>query len=664
MKNYIRFNTKRDENLYELDNVKRSVQPDGRWVGILMPQNGRLVIEKAKNARYVSFHFWNYPIFTHDSSEEIDVWAGNEYLGKILIDHDHKNSYHTLPLRGRVDGSLELTLKLKINKGESREPICTGISWSETNPNEQKKYSSIPIATQGFTNSGSGVIWDYLSEFDNFDVERSAELRFCGRLANLHREIQSRDTVQNDAVLKHFIKQMYWFYNREGVHGYETSSIHNDVFVVQMNKLFAEFICCAEEMSPHLDDPAFRFPIEYSEEFQDFSFAIEENGIVKILYKTSDEVRRDFCAIVQKYLNPFLHSFTGNKFRVFFNLMVRVPAEDAVDFTGKDQKFVVVYRDPRNQYAQVMRGRGPNFQAPCREFESVENFIAFFKEHIVPWINCQRKNVLVLRFEDCIKHYKKTAERINTFLGCSEKNHVWRNMYFDPEASEGNLYLYMNYPDDPDIQKISSELGQYCYVSKIHFIKYQCIRLLSHIAFGNIKQSCIKRKQYDKKTIRYTRLLSRRKSLKEYFVRVFGMENPSAERTNAAYLKADTNRTAEANALNKWFVMFFFITVALGMALYMVDDPQMRKNFAFIGLISSLAWLLTACSSKYRQSYWEHHVSMLEEKCGFKIYGLTGRELTKISQKRIYGLKISMFVLSVIISIVSFVSFLCVVVGN
>ena len=664
MKNFIRFNTEEDANLYELENVKRSVQPDGRFAGILIPKNGRLVINRVRNARYVSFHFWNYRILTYDASKEIDVWAGEEYLGKILIDHDHKNSYHTLPLKGRVDGSLELTLKLKIIRGDQREPFCIGISWSDTDTNEHQKRSSIPVATQGFTKSGSAVIWDYLSEFENFDVERSAEMRFVGRISNLHREIQSHDLIWNDGALKHFIGQMYYFYNRVDVHGYEVSIVHNDAFVIQMNKLFAELTCCSEELALYLDDPTFRFPSEYSEEFKNFPFVVIEGDTPKIFYKTSDKVRASFCTIVQRHLSAWLHSFVGKEFRVFFNLTVRVPFEDAVSFLGDEQKFIVVYRDPRNQYIQALQLSKSPDEPLHPDFETVDKFIAYFKHHVAPWIHCQKKNVLVLRFDDCIEHYEETVKRINTFLGCSEKNHVWKKMYFDPKESRRNLCLYMDYPDNSDIQKISSELGQYCRVPKIHFIKYQCIRLLSHIAFGNIKQSCIMRKQYDKKAIRYTQLLRRRKVFKEYFVRVFGMENPSTERINAAYLKADTNRIAEANALHKYFMMFFCITVVLGMALHMVNDPQTGKNLAFISLASSLAWLLTACSSKYRQSYWEHHVSMLEEKCGFKIYGLTGREFGKVTRDHVQGLKISMFVLSVIISIMSFVLFLYVVVEN
>ena len=666
MKNFIRFNTEEDANLYELENVKRSVQPDGRFAGILIPKNGRLVIKRVRNARYVSFHFWNYRILTYDASREIDVWAGEEYLGKILIDQDHKNSYHTLPLKQSVNGSLDLVLKLKINKGDQREPVCIGISWSDTDTNEHKKRSSIPVATQGFTNSGSGVIWDYLSEFENFDIERSAEMRFVGRISNLHREIQSHDLIWNDGALKHFIGQMYYFYNRVDVHGYEVSVVHNDVFVIQMNKLFAELICCSEELAPYLDDPSFRFPSEYSEEFKNFPFVVIEGDTPKIFYKTSDKVRASFCTIVQRHLSAWLHSFVGKEFRVFFNLTVRVPFEDAMSFLGDEQKFIVVYRDPRNQYTQgaIQEAQEKTGEPVNPDFETVDKFIAYFEHHVAPWIHGQKKNVLVLRFDDCIEHYEKTVKRINAFLGCSEKNHVWKKMYFDPRESRRNLCPYMDYPDNPDIQKISQKLEPYCYIPKVRYTRYQYVRLLSHILFGNVKQSYVNEKQYYKKIIRYAQHCERREAIRGYFIKVFGIENPSAEHIDAAYLKADENRMSELRVFHNCFTLFFSIVTAIWIGLYSVDGSRIGEKFAQIGLAVSLVWLLSTCSLRYRQSYWERQIEMLEEQKNFKIYRITGRELTKISQNRIYDLKISMFVLSVIISIVSFVSFLCVVMGN
>lgn len=659
MKNFIRFNTKEDANLYEMENVKKSVQPDGRFAGILIPKNGRLVIKRVRNARYVSFHFWNYRIFTYDASREIDVWAGNEYLGKILIDQDHKNSYHTLPLKQSVNGSLELVLKLKINKGDQREPICIGISWSDTDPSGQQKRSSVPIATQGFTNSGSSVIWDYLSEFANFDIERSAEMRFVGRISNLHREIQSHDLIWNDGALKHFIDQMYYFYSRVGVHGYEVSIVHNDAFVIQMNKLFAELICCSDELAPYLDDPSFRFPSEYSEEFKNFPFVVIERDTPKIFYKTSDKVRASFCTIVQRHLSAWLHSFVGKEFRVFFNLAVRVPFEDAISFLGDEQKFIVVYRDPRNQYTQVaiQEAQEKTGEPVNPDFETVDKFIAYFEHHVAPWIHCQKKNVLVLRFDDCIEDYKGTMERINTFLGCSEKDHVWGKMYFDPKESRGNLCPYMDYPDNPDIQKISQKLAQYCCVPKVHFLRYQYVRLLSHILSGNVKQSYVKEKQYYKKIRRYAQLCRRREAIRGYFIRVFGIENPSAEHISSAYSKSDENRVSELKTFHNCFMLFSSIVTAIWVGLYSVQESQMRENFAHIGLAVSLVWLLTICSIRYRQSYWERQIEMLEEKHEFKIYGLTGRELGKITQNNVQGLKISMFALSVVISVMSFVSF-------
>ena len=454
-----------------------------RHFGAYVPQAGKIVIRNLKKVDYyISIHFIAVPFFHYDDCATVIVKNKEEkVLAEIKLTQNNKYPKHTFLVKKEniIKGKLELHLSRNLEC--EKPPVMAGISWSEK-PEEKESYNSAAIAIQGFTGSGAGAVWDLFSEYDNIDMERDSELRFLGRYNQLKKELLNHpnELAWNDGCLKHFIREIYFFYNRVNVHGFEISNIYDDNYITSWNNFFAELVNAKKYLGEKLNNTKFRFPTEYSEEFKDAPFV--KDG--KKFYSVSVNLIREIDNIAAKHL-VFLSKFQGKKFRALNNLCCRMNYS-SIKIVGAT-KIVAVWRDPRSQYSQVLQRTNKN-NIPV-EFSDVETFIKYFKEEEVPWIDGKSSNVLAVRFEDLCLNYQKTVRKIEKFLGLKHKEHTFPLMFFDPIDSMQNCNYWENSDNQVDIARIHQALPRYCYdFKKIRFFNYWKIRLLSHLTYGKFQK--------------------------------------------------------------------------------------------------------------------------------------------------------------------------------
>lgn len=656
--NYICFNDTAQDEVYQLVDTVYSFAPDGRRIGILLrAPECKIILKNITSADDLTFslHFVFHRVFHYQDKRNIKILVNGEEVSLLHIDHDHKNSFLSFDIPARLldKQNLELSLSTDVIHGD-KDPVCAGISWKV----KQKEtiYNSIPVAIQGFTNSGSSTVWDLLSECDNMDVERSAELRFLGRFHNLHNELQSTDKIWNDGCLKHFINQMYYFYNRIDVHGYEISIIHNDEFLRQMNAFFAEMVGATEELSEQLKNASFRFPTEYDDRWEGYSFVQEKDGLKQIFYQISDYVRNNFLKIAYKYLDVFLHSFQGKKYRVFFNLAVRTDYDEAIKMCD-GVKFICVYRDPRNQYIQAREMLKKEGIPVNPDFETSEKFVSFYKEQIVPWINSNSENVLCIRFEDFVLHYEKWKKAIFNFLGEDKAHHIWKKMYFQPEASKKNLYWYKTCRNDPDIMYIENQLKDYCLpdpkYSSWH-LRYWKIRKI--FAFtSSQKAKCTEKVNDVAEQISFRKLQNHLGCIENYKRFVFANKMVLPEKIADAYSKVWAHYVfANKNFLN---LLVVFLSIGFVVGYLVIEKGFLPLMWRYLILVCVFFISLLTLYYQNNVSYWKQHVTMLEKTQEINFENVSNTKIRHLNNTSLITYKLEKWISS-LLCVVSVVSLL------
>lgn len=134
----------------------------------------------------------------------------------------------------------------------------------------------------------------------------------------------------------------------------------------------------------------------------------------------------------------------------------------ADDYFGKDTKMIVVDRDPRDIYVDLVDNR-MRIGSELYRYDSVEKYIEWHKKSRVVSSN---KNLLKIRFEDAVLEYEETRQRIFDFLGIDKDDHINQYCFFDPNVSKHNIGIWKKYKSGqaPEIfDKIYKELKEFCY---------------------------------------------------------------------------------------------------------------------------------------------------------------------------------------------------------
>ena len=140
-------------------------------------------------------------------------------------------------------------------------------------------------------------------------------------------------------------------------------------------------------------------------------------------------------------------------------------------------KLIVVYRDPRDQLAEMVRREiifSPfrNSQLSYGQFNIISIYgndrkgrMKFLTdalkkrvERIDQWLNVLGPDqILFVDFEGLINHYEVYKTRIEQFLGIKDDRHKFKKKYFDPEkAKKRCIGIYENYLNEQEIEDLRS----------------------------------------------------------------------------------------------------------------------------------------------------------------------------------------------------------------
>lgn len=167
---------------------------------------------------------------------------------------------------------------------------------------------------------------------------------------------------------------------------------------------------------------------------------------------------KEYRKIASNYLLSFLKTIESKEFLVLDQaLSTPIPnIEQKNDLMG-DFKLVCVYRDPRDVFAtgiilnEAWIPKDPN------------TFVKWYLKYTGSYIDEKHPNLLIIRFEDFVLQYDKTATQILNFIHNDNKHHQSKKKYFDPERSKKNIGIYKTLANQDEINYIEEQLRKYCY---------------------------------------------------------------------------------------------------------------------------------------------------------------------------------------------------------
>lgn len=126
--------------------------------------------------------------------------------------------------------------------------------------------------------------------------------------------------------------------------------------------------------------------------------------------------------------------------------------------------FVVVHRDPRDQYAEVREvmqqpGRSKRMESPEGFAESYRNNRAYVEEQIPKLEQRYGHRFLRIAFEDFVIDHKDEDKRLRAFLGLEDRRLSERR--FKPKRSRVNVGKHAALLDDAAVRVLSNWLAEY-----------------------------------------------------------------------------------------------------------------------------------------------------------------------------------------------------------
>ena len=298
------------------------------------------------------------------------------------------------------------------------------------------------IQISGYFYSGSGAVLDFLKGFKKtIKWGPGAEVRivkFSGGLGELYDNFREAGRLKRIDLLNLFLHLTASFYITTDEKTYSKKAKVNNASQKMLDSPKAvSYLLELFKLWHRLDE--FSLKDEQSEE--------ELVAIIR------EGIRRSFNAIL----------FT-NKSKILLSDQMVTAWKLPYAALLPPCKFIVVHRDPRDQFSEVNQARG----TPGRPAWTVSNFISIYlkwRSIADEWIprleeECGH-SILRLKFEDVITDYNKTSNQIFDFLGLDRENFNTEKSKLDPSVSIKNVGKYHNYLNENEICEIEDKLINY-----------------------------------------------------------------------------------------------------------------------------------------------------------------------------------------------------------
>lgn len=332
------------------------------------------------------------------------------------------------------------------------------------------KYSILTCASYGA--SGSGIVTDYLMEFDNIHNPGNFEFRFLqdfGGITTLEDcLVHSHHRLNSDVAIRLFKK--YVDYQA----GDLLAKRYNKVFKGEFKQISYNFIndLIEGQWKGHWEEDQVLSP-----KYKDWLYYKIWTRIKRIIELNRHYIGKYYPTRDMYFANPSYEEFIVAVRKYLNNLFSVIDKDHKYDYLYFDQilppdnlkryfkyfddiHVVVVDRDPRDYYIENVMKWGEKYLP-----HDIDTFIKVFKglrkklseEEIT-------NNVLRVKMEDTIYKYNEFSKKIDDFIGIAPGHHVRPKQYFDPAKSINNTQLWKKRHVDMDIiKRIEDELGEYCY---------------------------------------------------------------------------------------------------------------------------------------------------------------------------------------------------------
>ena len=190
----------------------------------------------------------------------------------------------------------------------------------------------------------------------------------------------------------------------------------------------------------------------------DFSFECEGRELQVFNKKLTKKQYREFA---KEYCLSLLKNIPSERILCLDCLLsITNPDKEIISQYFGNTKIVTSIRDPRDVYTSARLYPSGDIGFIPKDADLFVNYYKYFVERYDYKSN---PNVLLIRFEDFVNNYNDVSEKIMSFVGLKDSEHINKFKYFNPEISKNNIGIYKNYKDQESIKIIEKELSEYCY---------------------------------------------------------------------------------------------------------------------------------------------------------------------------------------------------------
>lgn len=324
----------------------------------------------------------------------------------------------------------------------------------------------IAVGICGYGYTGSGAVWDLLKEYQDCTIlggdkeftflyapDGIDDLRY--HLLEKPARFQSSDV----AIYRfsEYITKMATHYGWEGL---------TNNRLLELSKKYIESICMVswDGYWTFDIDMIINKPLQYNvfriKRKLEHVFKFHFPSLLKKREMHLSIFPENFDALTSDFIIELLRSMTRTSLGSVVALNQAFPANCPEKFMKylPNSKAIVVDKDPRDSYilAKQVIGSG----ASWIPVDNVKDFVTYYRALRASQVS--RNDILRINFEDLIYKYENTKEQIEKFLGIKE--HIYKNRFFDPNISIGNVMLFNRYEQyHNDIRFIEKEIPEYIY---------------------------------------------------------------------------------------------------------------------------------------------------------------------------------------------------------
>lgn len=318
------------------------------------------------------------------------------------------------------------------------------------------------ILTAGYGWSGSSAIVDLLKEYKEI-VDTDVEFRLIrdpNGLADLRSQLLNNwDILTVDSAVKNFLrlassmnhvstKTTYGlgYEKRIGSHFMlETENFIKNITSYSFRSNSWILNISKSKMKIVMEKIFKKMHMNYSEGFMYFSKCTENQ----------------FDNEVRKYLTSLFPIIQEKS--IILDQAISPVHPDQVSYFFDNAKMIIVDRDPRDVYVNLIKGKNL-IGAELSRSHDVNKYIEWHITYRQKRNELKKYNFIKqFQFEDLIFNYDKSVKEVEQFLGLSDKDHIAKRKYFDPDISIKNVGAWKNYPYQDEIRIIEKELPDYLY---------------------------------------------------------------------------------------------------------------------------------------------------------------------------------------------------------